>query len=298
MSPEQALGKDLDARTDLFSFGEVLYEMATGTLPFRGDTSAALFDAILHKEPVLPVRLNPDLPPGLDLIISKALEKDRELRYRSAADMRTDLKRLKRDTESGKTATTATATLAPAKAQTPARRAIWVTIPGVVAAVALLGFWLRSPLPPPRIVGSKQITNDGLPKSSLLTDGNRIYFTENPPSHFSISQVSSTGGDVALVDVPLVNPVGAGMSAEQSELLVTQAAQFDAPFWSVPVPAGSPRRLGDLMGHAGVWSPTGKLVFARGNDLYIAEHNGADPRSLLPRPIIQAASVSRRMATE
>jgi serine/threonine protein kinase/Tol biopolymer transport system component len=282
MSPEQALGKELDARTDLFSFGEVLYEMATGTVPFRGDTSAALFDAILHKEPVLPVRLNPDLPPGLDLIISKALEKDRELRYRSAADMRTDLKRLKRDTESGKTATTATATLAPAKAQTPARRAIWVT--GVVAAVALLGFWLRSPLPPPRIVGSKQITNDGLPKSSLLTDGNRIYFTENPPSHFSISQVSSTGGDVALVDVPLVNPVGAGMSAEQSELLVTQAAQFEAPFWSVPVPAGSPRRLGDVMGHAGVWSPTGKLVFARGNDLYIAEHNGADPRKFATAP--------------
>jgi len=284
MSPEQALGKELDARTDLFSFGEVLYEMATGALPFRGDTSAAIFDAILHKEPVLPVRLNPDMPPGLDLIISKALEKDRELRYHSAAALRTDLKRLKRDTESGRTATTATATLAPTKPQTPARRAIWVAILAVVAGVALLGFWLRSPLPPPRIVGSKQITNDGLPKSSLLTDGNRIYFTENPPSRFSISQVSSTGGDVALVDVPLANPVGAGISAEQSELLVSQAAQFDAPFWSMPVPAGSPRRLGDVMGHAGVWSPTGKLVFARGNDLYIAEHNGADPRKFATAP--------------
>jgi len=283
MSPEQALGKELDARTDLFSFGEVLYEMATGTLPFRGDTSAALFDAILHKEPVLPVRLNPDLPPGLDLIISKALEKDRELRYRSAADMRTDLKRLKRDTESGKTATRAVATLTPAKPHKPTRWAIWAAT-GVVAGVALLGFWLRSPLPPPRIVGSKQITNDGLPKSFLLTDGNRIFFTENPPSRFSISQVASIGGDVALVDVPLANPIGASISAEQSELLVTQMAQFEAPFWSMPVPAGSPRRLGDVVGHDGIWSPTGKLVFAKGNDLYIAEHNGADPHKFATAP--------------
>ncbi len=161
----------------------------------------------------------------------------------------------------------------------------------VIVAVGLLAFavgsglWLRRPLAGPHIVGSKQITNDGLPKAFLGTDGNRIYFDENPPGRFTVAEVSSGGGEAVEVQIPLRNPGLADVSSDGSELLLTESGPgVDAAFWSLPMPAGSPRRLSDVMGHDGSWTASGKLVFAKGNDIYLGEHDGSNAHKLATAP--------------
>src|SRR5213078_5111572 len=212
MSPEQARGEELDARTDLFSFGAVLYEMATGRQAFAGATTAVIHDAILNRAPTPPLRLNPDLPTELEHIINKALEKDCDLRYQHASDIRADLKRLRRDTDSGRSARVEEGpalpppetslerperpqAAAPSLTQTKRRATLAAVVLGVVA-MAILAYWLTRPLPRPRVTGSVQITNDGHAKfPPTLTDGSRLYFVAADADGLALYQDSVTGGE-------------------------------------------------------------------------------------------------------
>ncbi len=297
MSPEQASGEELDPRTDLFSFGAVLYEMSTGVPAFSGNTTAKVFDGILNRAPIAPVRLNPALPPKLEEIINKALEKDRKLRYQSASEMAVDLRRLQRQIESGGTGTVTvqssqTSVAVPlAVTSVPVRtgaRAKFIGISAAIFVLALLtAYAFRPTLPPPRITGYTQLTHDGLPKTfsgqtvaNVQTDGSRIFFEENVDNRYVVAQVSVTGGDTVPMPIPLPNVSLDTISPDRSELLVSSFTGSEAiqPMWIVPALGGSPRRFVERPGSDGTWMPNGNRLLCRANELIEVSSTGEEKK--------------------
>ena len=249
MSPEQALGEELDPRTDLFSFGAVLYEMATGRLAFSGMTTAATHDAILHKGPPSPVRLNPELPAELERIITKALEKDRDLRYQSASDLGTDLRRLKRDTESGRSAAVASLPTAPVSAS-PRWDPRLLLAGGTVLALATIGAWLwlanRKSLPGPSAEYA-QLTNfpDSVTQPALSPDGRMLAFVRSANTFISQGQIYVKilpGGEPVQLTHDDLRKMSPAFSPDGSRIAYTvlgERGTWDT--WVVPVLGGAPQ---------------------------------------------------------
>ena len=300
MSPEQARGESLDTRTDLFSFGAVLYEMVTGRPAFSGDTMAVVFDAILNRAPTSAIHLNPQLPPKLEEVINKALERNRDLRYQHAADLRTDLKRLKRDTESGRSSVGAgvvPAPLSPGAEAAPAvhpqavppQRTLWPVAAGGICLIvaAVLAFVFRPVLSPPRVTNSTRVTNDGQSKAAMVTDGVRIYFSSLSGARSSLYQVSAMGGEPVPLPTSIFSPVVFDISPDRSVLLVGSCVANTpdvepCPLWSLPVLGGSPRRMGNILASGAAWSPDGKgFVYSEGNSLYRQEVDGNESKKIV-----------------
>ena len=291
MSPEQVRGKELDSRTDLFSFGAVLYEMCTGSVAFRGDTSGIVFESILNRAPTPAVRLNPELPPKLEEIINKALEKDREVRYQHASEMRADLKRLRREIESGRSSAVSSAAVQAIPEQ-QSRKRDWNFILSVLCitiAVASVGYFLTRVSAEPKVIDYRQVTSDGRVKGDLLgraplvTDGERLYFSEVNGDQVTFAQVSTSGGETLLSKPPSSNAYIADILPAQSELLVGtfKGYETEAPFYAVPILGGSARRVDDLSAYDAAWSPDGQeIAYSLDNAVYRAKIDGTNVRKL------------------
>ncbi len=276
MSPEQVQGEPLDSRSDLFSFGAVLYEMATGVLPFAGKNSAEIFEAILQKNPTPVKNLNRSVPEGLERVIGRCLQKDRSLRYQRASEIRADLEGLRRKQELlGRI-----------------RRALPFLLPAAgLICVAVASYVLMRPLPSPHVSGYVRISDDGQPKTggmlgAMVTDGSRLYLAEGSQTGQRLAYISSEGGETSIVSTPLGQLEIQGISPNRSELLVTDFAHHLAwPLWRLSLPKGTPHRVGDVVASAATWSPDGReIAYIKERELYRANADGTAARKIATLP--------------
>ncbi len=293
MSPEQVRGDELDARADLFALGIVLYEMATGKTPFPGRNPTSVMAAILYEVPEPPSYLNPDMPEQLQLIIGKALEKDPDIRYQTASDLRADLKRLQRDSSSGRSQPTSSSSSWSRHVRRKIRWPFAVVAAAVsLAVLSVAAWWLTRPFPIPRVTGTTQITHDGLPKYlPLLSDGSRLIFKSGLDGQEAY-QVSDKGGET--VSVPLqmkaklidVSPGGQELLLGRGIGGTISALSYE--LWRKPLLGGDPpRRFGNLLvdNFAVAWSSDGQqLIYAINKELHIARSDGTEIRKLAIAP--------------
>ena len=276
MSPEQAAGRELDARTDLFSFGAVLYELSTGREAFAGTTSAMIFDAILHKAPTSPVRLNPELPAELERIVNKALEKDRNLRYQHAADLRTDLQRLKREVDSGHTSATSAAVATATAAQSTSRKWLLAGLAAIVvlSAVGIAIYRMTGRASQAkadtafRSIRMTRLTSTGKSRVAAISpDGKYVVHVIEDAGKQSlwIRQVA-TANNVQIVPPAEVEYFGMTFSPDGNYVYYVTAVKNASIglLYVVPVLGGSPRKLVDDVDAPVAISPDGtQLAFPR-----------------------------------